>query len=277
MELTELLNAITPRHVLALAIALSVCAYALAANLTRASLFRQVRAGSTGQFMTRLRTSIVSRVLGELARWLYYLGLPYATLVLGYNTARALGVWNVSWLETLGYAIALGVGAAIVFIWVWRPYARTEHPHAVDASRWNSARHVVELVYQQAHWAFYRSGPILWLGDVYWGSFIGFLLTLLEGWTHPTVRSSVRDVTRADAPLWTGSLAVVSTVVFIFTQNFWYSLMIHLLLDLGLRKLIGFPKPAPEIEESQAALDEYVPLEMEPETEWKTGGEASPD
>jgi hypothetical protein len=100
----------------------------------------------------------------------------------------------------------------------------------------------------------YRSGPILWLGDFYWGSFWGLALTLLEGWSNPNVRTSVGDITRADAPLWTGSLAIVSTIFFIFTQNLWYGLMAHLLLDLGLRAVIGLPIHAPG-EESATHLE----------------------
>lgn len=272
MDVTQLLYAITPRQALAISIVLSICAYTFAANLAHARLFHKPRYDRTARWLDWARTSPAPRALGELARWFYYLGLPYATLLLGFNTARALGVWNVDWLGTFGIAVGLALGSMIVFVWVWRPYARTEHPHAVDASRWNQARHIVELVYQQAHWAFYRSGPILWLGDVYWGSFIGLLLTLVEGWSHPTVRSSVHDVTRADAPLWTGSLAVLSTVVFIFTGNVWYCLAIHLLLDLGLRNLIGFPKPPLEIVEP--GVDDYglldadeAALELESETE----------
>jgi hypothetical protein len=136
----------------------------------------------------------------------------------------------------------LTIGAAVAIAWVWNPYTRLEHPHAVDESGWNWARHIIEILYQEAHWAFYRAGPILWLDDFYWGSFFGLLLALIEGWSNPRVRANVRDVTRADAPLWSGSIAIVSAIVFIFTQNAWYCLIVHLFLDLGLRSIIGFPR-----------------------------------
>ncbi|MBI4787382.1 MAG: hypothetical protein HY782_10090 [Chloroflexi bacterium] len=242
--MTDLLNTLSPRQALAIAVGLSIVLYALAANLAR--LTAKPRAGRVGRFLAWTGKSWLPRAAGEVGRWLYYLGLPYATLMLGYNTPRALGVWNLDWLDPLVYAILLALGAIVVFIWVWRPYARTEHPHAVDESRWNWARHIIELIYQQAHWAFYRSGPILWLGDFYWGSFLGLGLVLLESWSNPQARASIHDTTRADAPLWSGSLAVASTIIFIFTQNFWYALAIHFLLDLGLRSVIGFPRIAPE-------------------------------
>lgn len=253
MNLTDLLYSLSPRAALAIAVGLSIALYALAANL--AEYARQPHAGRLGNFLFWAETSWIARAVGHLIRWLYYLALPYATLMLGYNTSRALGVWNLDWLETLPSAIGIAVGSAIVFLWVWRPYARTEHPHALDSSRWNWARHIVELIYQQAHWAFYRSGPVLWLGNYYLGSLAGLGLAFVEGWTNPVVRASARDTTRADAPLWTGSLAVVSTILFIYTQNFWYCLALHLLLDLGLRRVIGFPHVAPAEEDMLPELD----------------------
>ncbi len=240
MNLLELLTLIEPRHALAVAMGLSIVLYTLMANLTWTN--RQLRGGRFGRFLAWARRVWIARAFAELARWLYYLALPWATLMLGYDTIRALGVWGLDWLGQAAQFAILGSGAVVVIIWVWQPYAQTEHPHAVDESGWNWARHIVELIYQQAHWAFYRSGPILWLGDFYWGSFLGFALTLIEGWSNPVVRANARDITRADAPLWSSSLAIVSTIIFIFTQNTWYCMIVHLLIDVGLRSTIGFPR-----------------------------------
>lgn len=240
MNLYDWLSSLEPRQTLAIALGGSIVLYTWMANL--AWVNRRPGLGRWGQFLSWSQHAWIARAVGELARWLYYLGLPYAALILGYSSMRALGVWGVDWLgHAVDFAV-IGIGAAIVIIWVWQPFARSEHPHAIDESGWNWARHIVELIYQEAHWAFYRSGPILWLGDFYWGSFIGVLLTFVEGWSNPFVRANTRDVTRADAPMWSGSLAIVSTIVFIFTQNAWYCLIVHLLIDLGLRSTIGFPR-----------------------------------
>ena len=240
MSLLEFLYSLEPRRALAFALGGSIVLYALAANLAFAN--RTPRPGRLGRFTRWASTEWIPRAIGELGRWVYYLALPWATLMLGYDTARAIGVWNLDWLGHTLELAGLGIGAMVAFIWIWRPYARAEHPHAIDESGWNWARHIIEVIYQEAHWAFYRSGPILWLGESYWGSFFGLALVLLEGWSNPLVRANIRDITRADAPLWNGSLAIVSTVVFIFTQNAWYCLLVHLVLDLGLRGLIGFPR-----------------------------------
>lgn len=240
MNWSEFLSSINPHYALAGVIGVSIVLYTLGSNL--AWVNRLPRAGRYGRFLNWSRRSRVAGTFGELVRWLYYLGVPYATLMLGLNTMRALGVWGLDWSGTaLSFAV-IGIGALFVIVWVWRPYAQSEHPHAVDESGWNWARHILELIYQQAHWALYRSGPILWLGDFYWGSFIGLWLVFIEGWSNPFVRANMRDVTRADAPLWSGSLAIVSTIIFIFTQNTWYALIVHLIIDFGLRGTIGFPR-----------------------------------
>jgi hypothetical protein len=240
MNWLDLLYSLEPLPALAGVIGASIALYALAANLVYSN--RTPRPGRFGRFTRWASSHWLPRAIGELARWVYYLALPWATLMLGYNSVRALGIWNLDWLGHVVEFGALAVGAGAAAIWIWRPYARAEHPHAIDESGWNWARHIVEVIYQQVHWAFYRSGPILWLGNFYWGSFFGLVLVWIEGWSNPTVRANARDITRADAPLWTGSVAVISTVVFIFTQNSWYCLLVHLGLDLGLRGMIGFPQ-----------------------------------
>lgn len=244
---SDLGNALDPRQILAVFLALSIIVYALASNL--ATMNARHLSAASGRLLERARIPWLPRAVGDIFRWAYYLILPYLVLLFGYDTVRALGIWNVDWIGALGYAGILAPGMALLFLWVWRPFARAQHPHAVDESRWSRARHALELIYQEAHWAFYRSGPILWLGNAYWGSFFGLGLVLLEGWSNPEVRDNVHDISRADAPLWTGSLAVMSTIVFIFTQNSWYALIVHALLDLGLRGIIGFPMAEGSIDE----------------------------
>lgn len=241
MNLSDWIATLEPRQALAIALGISIALYALMANLgwvNRAPL----AIGRWGRFLVWQKNSRIGRFLGELGRWLYYLGLPYATLLLGYTTIGSLGIWGMDWIGTAIPFAILGIGALFVTVWVWRPYAQSEHPHALDESGWNWARHIVELIYQQAHWAFYRSAPILWLGNFYWGSFIGLILTLVEAWSNPAVRTNARDITRADAPLWTISLAIITTIIFVYTQNTWYALAVHLIIDLGLRATIGFPR-----------------------------------
>ncbi len=241
MNFLELLYSIEPRIAMAITLGLSVAVFTLASNLAWASRRWTLRSDRQGRFAIWSSTSRVARVISYLARWIYYLLIPWGTLMLGWNTTRALGIWRMDWLTTAFSFAAIGISSMLIVIWVWRPYVRTLHPHAVDETGWYWAGQIVETLYQETHWAFYRSGPVLWLGDFYWGGLFGLLLVLLEGWSNPHARSGVDEVTRADAPLWRASLLIVSTIVFILTQNSWYALVIHLLLALAIRRVIGFP------------------------------------
>jgi len=240
VDISEFLSALEPRATLAVTLGLAVLIYVTFANLAWAT--RNPSSTWLGRFFAWSHRAWLARTFKELVRWLYYLALPYATLIIGFNTTRALGLAGIDLIDSAIRIVLLGIGAMAVIIWVWRPYAQIEHPHAVDNSGWNWARHIVELIYQQAHWAFYRSVPILLLNDFYWGSFIGLGIVFVEAWLNPIVRANMRDVARADAPLWTGSLAIVSTIIFLYSQNTWGAALIHLLIDLGLRKTIGFPR-----------------------------------
>jgi len=237
VDLLEFLYSLEPRSALAGAMILSIVLYALAANIGWVAI--APRGERSGRLVSWIRRFRLSAAISELARWLYYIGLPWATLMLGYNTMRALGIWNLDWFLNWWVALIVVFGGALIFLWVWKPYAESEHPDAVDLTRWNGARQILEAIYQEFHWAFYRSGPVLWLGDYYWGSFIGLSLNLIEGWSNPTVRTNIRDITRADAPLWAGSLAIISVLIFYYTQNTWYCIGVHLALNFILRSLVG--------------------------------------
>lgn len=242
MNFLELLYSLEPRVTMAVVIGISIALNALTSNVITSSRRWTLRGDRLGRFTLWSSTSRVMRVLNEIARWIYFLVVPWATLMLSWNTTRALGIWRMEWLNTALWFVGLGIGGIIAVFWVWRPYAHTVHPHAIDETGWTWARQIVESLYLQTHWAFYRSGAILWLGDFYWGSFFGLILVMLEAWSNPRTRANVAEVTRADAPLWNLSLAVVSVVIFIVTQNSWYCLAVHLALTLGVRGVIGFPR-----------------------------------
>ena len=241
MDLSELFYSLEPRTALAGAIIISILLYTISANIAWASI--APRGDRFGRLVAWARRRRLRDLFFELARWIYYLGFPYATLIYGYSTVRALGIWNLDWLMNWWIGLIVLFGGAVIMVWAWKPYTQAEHPQAVDLSGWNGARQILEAIYQEAHWAFYRCGPILWLGDFYWGSFIGLALALIEGWSNPFVRTNIRDITRADAPLWTGSLAIISVLTFNYTQNTWYCLVAHLLLNFGLRPRIGLEAP----------------------------------
>jgi hypothetical protein len=96
---------------------------------------------------------------------------------------------------------------------------------------------LLEVLCLEVHWAFYRAGPLALLGD-YWGVFAGLGIILLEWATDPRVRHSLGTEEQGDT-LWDGSLALVTSIVFLFTRNLWLCLAVHLGLEIGLLAILG--------------------------------------
>jgi hypothetical protein len=88
-----------------------------------------------------------------------------------------------------------------------------------------------EAAYHEAHWAFYRNAPILAAGT-YWGVWIGLALAALEAALNPAWRRGLADPQRAPAQLMRAALAVVSSVLFLLTENLWLALI----LDWGVSR-----------------------------------------
>jgi hypothetical protein len=89
-----------------------------------------------------------------------------------------------------------------------------------------------DTIYSEIHWAFYRSCPILFLGD-YWGVFVGFLIVILEWWIDPAWRASFLEaegVTRL-------GIAFSMAIVYLFTQNLWLVILVHLTIAEVIRRI----------------------------------------
>jgi len=84
------------------------------------------------------------------------------------------------------------------------------------------------VLYCQVHWAFYRSGPILIMGDLYWGAFVGLVLALLEMGLNPAWWGNLRNSETAAPVLVELGAVWISTLLFVATQNLWLTVAAHL-------------------------------------------------
>lgn len=231
---------------------------ALCANL--AWFFRQPRPGTIGESITRLSAWRFSPWLLQLLRLLYYIGVPFAALLWGHDAVvgRLLGLqplnlnlfiaggeeanasvaanW-IDWTHDVGWAATLGIGAWGVLAlgwWVHRQamVAAGEENAVIGAnsSGWVLLR---EAAYHEAHWAFYRNAPILAVGT-YWGVWTGLALVALEAALNPSWRKDLADPQQAPGQLMRGALAVVSSVLFLLTENLWLALVLHWAVSGGL-------------------------------------------
>lgn len=199
--------------------------------------------------------------LEQAARFGYYLGIPFLAATSGAIGTDLLGIRGSEWVAGKSFQgflredWARGAGLATVAVmatWsVWlagRLLARRQKlaplPTRLPGNAW---QRLLDALYDQIHWAFYRSGPILWLDDVYWGVFAGLALVLLEATLNPAHRWALQDPETAAPPLLRLSIAWTSALLFLATRNLWLTLAAHLAL-VGLLSAHYQDEPEPALE-----------------------------
>jgi hypothetical protein len=215
--------------------------------------------------------SLAERIVIQLANWrfapaflqtlrlLYYVVLPFAALFWGYDAVvrRFLGLQQLvlpssaamvddasvsanwlDWSHDIGWAAVLGLGSwGLLLAGGWirrRALADTDGPPlAGRASGWEALR---EALYHEIHWAFYRNAPIVALG-LYWGTWVGLALAALEALANPAWRKGLGTQGRTGTLLLRAALAVISSLLFLRTQNLWLAVLLHWGVTTGLRSL----------------------------------------
>ena len=204
-----------------------------------------------------LAETIVSRMANwrfassvfQVLRGLYFLGLPAAALFWGRDAVigRFLGLkplvlpnqieggqdallsaaWS-AWAYDLGSAATIGVGAGLLLFLA--ALARRRALTGMGSDRTGPSRSPLlnarETLYHEAHWAFYRNAPIVALGP-YWGPWTGLALAGIEALLNPHWRTSLNSPGSAWQAMSQAALAVVSTLLFLQTQNVWLALLAH--------------------------------------------------
>jgi len=200
-----------------------------------------------GRLVTRLDSWPHRFWLARIFRFAYYVGLPFLALIKGAMSPRLLGLSDLDWIGGIGAGVPLGLGAFLLLVWGWSHYLRSLRRRKVERPRlaevhilsqpWGWPLILLEIIYLEAHWAFYRSGPLTVLGD-YWGVFAGLGIVFIEWATNPKLRRTL-DTERRGEILWNGSLALVIALIFLFTHNLWLCAIIHLGLEMGLLAILG--------------------------------------
>jgi hypothetical protein len=223
-------------------------------------------------------SSLAERIVIQVATWrfasalfrvlrlLYYVGLPLAALLWGYDAvvSRFLGLQRLmlptssgahrsalvsanwlDWLHDLGWTAAVGLGSAALLLaagWARRRALPTTGggDGGSRASSWGTAR---EALYHEIHWSFYRNAPIVTFGS-YWGVWAGLGLTALEAIANPAWRERFSDPVRAPAQLLHAALAVTSSALFLQTQNLWLAVLLHWAVSWGLHRLYSAHRTA---------------------------------
>ena len=214
---------------------------------------RQSRSAAIDKFITPLTTWRFAPWLLQFLRLLYYVGVPYGALLWGRDAVigeflglsgekvNALPAANwLDWAHDVGWTAALGIGAWALLALGWWAYRRAVVAAdeggvvaGTNVSGWVLLR---EAAHHEVHWAFYRNAPILAWG-AYGGVWGGLALVALEAALNPAWRNGLTDPQQAPARLLRGALAVVSSALFLLTQNLWLALALHWGVSWGLAAL----------------------------------------
>lgn len=214
------------------------------------------REDGLGQLNDRLRDHPLFPWVVEVMRLVYYLGIPFLAAINGLLRADVLGISGTDWIdgksaqgflwEDWAHGLGLATAGVLIVAGVWlvgrvasRRAGLTPAIQSTPDPLW---RRLLDAFYDQIHWAFYRSGPILWLGDLYWGTFAGLALVLLEAGLNPALWWKLKSPETAGPPLIQLGIAWVSALLFIATQNLWLTLGVQMVLTglLGTKEKSGY-------------------------------------
>jgi len=124
----------------------------------------------------------------------------------------------------LGVIVLLPIGAAS------RQVARARRPLGADDR--SAGMVIVEAIYSEIHWAFYRAAPLILLGDVYAAVLFGALLVGVE-WLVELIRNGLSPLPE-ERQRWLrrGVLLALSAALFALTRNVWLAIGLHAVLEL---------------------------------------------
>jgi len=203
--------------------------------------------------LDRLRATPGGRLLEQFLRLIYFIGMPYAALLAGSLASIDLGLtgaggsllgWSpAEWLRGLGTALMLG---AIVFLPIGlasRQIARAGQPLGTDDR--SAGAVIVDAIYAEIHWAFYRAAPLILLADVYAAVIFGALLVGVE-WIVVLIRNGVSP-SPEERQKWLrrSTLLTLSAALFALTQNVWLAILTHLVLELAWKVWLRRLAPRP--------------------------------
>lgn len=254
------LNGLGARRELALWVGASALAHTLGAWV--AWYLPSPGAGRLASALARLRDHWAVSFLLQIIRLAYYVLVPYAVVIWrGALEAQTLGLlgpadfdqsvlgWGGEWIVMAGRMAALGLAGALVLRWGWSNLRWSSLKAA--AGFWGADLGPVlrEMVYLQAHWAFYRSAPLLWFGAAGegWAPFVGAAIVALEAGLDPRVWAALRNPEQAARPLLNGALCWLSALGFALTHNLWLVAGVHAALAWGSARWLGQYLPSPSM------------------------------
>jgi hypothetical protein len=187
----------------------------------------------------------------EVGRFLFYLVVPYLALGgwpmppfqglllpedmgwIGFNPR-----WPATrWLESVGTGLALGLGLLLILLLAW--ISANRHSGAFrlrfPPRPWWAV--LVDVLYLEVHWAFYRGALAVAFDDMYAGVFLGLGLVYLEWALSPFWRWGWRTRSLAAMRWLRAALALGMALIFLLTRNLWVCVAVHACIEMAFWQL----------------------------------------
>jgi hypothetical protein len=198
---------------------------------------------------SRLRAVPFGPALLHLGRFLYYLGVPYLALggwplqpyrgllaPVNLGLAGLDAIWTPNrWLQAAGTGLGMGLFALGFVALAWLNANRRGAGTRLRFSASPVWALLIDSLYLEVHWAFYRGSLAVLFDDLYVGVFWGLALVYVEWLSSPFWRRCWgRELCAGD--VWLLSVqALVSALLFLLTSNLWVCLAVHWALSLAAR------------------------------------------
>ncbi|MCS7055328.1 MAG: hypothetical protein NZM18_04035 [Thermoflexales bacterium] len=189
----------------------------------------------------RLRAFVESEtggVIVEVARFAYFIGLPFLALISGALGADLFGLGAIAvegaptlagftareWVRGSATA-ALAAGFVLIILWL---AGRAGDPSVAAAStdRPTPGSALRDAAYAEAHWALYRAPFVLLTEDAYWGAIVGFALAAAEWALLQWLRRTPTRTGQTQA-LTIGCCALTGSLLYVTTGNLWLMIAAH--------------------------------------------------
>ncbi len=191
-----------------------------------------------GLFFFYHRLPLPYRSLLRNARWIV---IPYLGLLTGGISPRLMGLTGINWFASFGVGLVLIGGVLVLLILVrsvtaFSAAASPTGSAPINRSELRTANteqtvaalpvSLLTIGAEEFHWAFLRSAlweiclalPLLAPQAGYWAAWIAVLLALPEALRYQTTFAQ---------RFCKCALLITTTVLFLFTRNFWLSWLLH--------------------------------------------------
>jgi hypothetical protein len=197
-------------------------------------------------------------VIGEVAPFVYFIGLPFMAVITGGLSLDLLGLgtdWFTSghiagfepgeWMLGLGATVST-VAFVLVVLWAANRTARNASTAPAMHSLLSTLR---DATYAEVHWAFYRAPFVLLFDDAFWGVVAGCALIVIEVIVHAQLSPS-RALRGNRDRLLLACCLLTSSLLYLATRNLWLMIAAHVVIQRVGEGLLTPPTTSPPLRAS---------------------------